>query len=152
MEYIEIILKKISELTKKQMALIVLVGILIWAVSFFGLNPAKKLAEMRNAQRRSDVATIINGIYQYKIDNNGNLPEAITNEPKEICREKAVSCDGLVDLSFLKIESKYMDSVPSDPKEKDQNAAGYQIWKLANGRISVSAPRAEKNATISLSK
>ena len=54
----------------------ILAGIVILAI-----NPSKQLGDTRNAQRRSDVNTILNAVYQYAIDNNGTLPATITVTP-----------------------------------------------------------------------
>jgi len=111
------------------------------------------LLEMRNSQRRSDVVNILNAVYQYSADHGGDLPFQLAGSPAMICRSKAQSCEGLVDISqILASEKKVLSSVPVDPKEKDPNSSGYQISRLANGRINVTAPLAENNAAISLSK
>lgn len=47
----------------------ILAGIVILAI-----NPTKQLGDTRNAQRRSDVLTILNAVYQFSIDHNGKLP------------------------------------------------------------------------------
>lgn len=117
------------------------------------INPAKKLLEMRNSQRRTDVVNILNSVYQYSLDHGGALPASITSEPTMICKSKASSCEGLVDISGITGDKKYLlSAVPTDPKEKNTNSSGYQISRLANGRISVAAPLAENKAVISLSK
>ncbi|KKQ38971.1 MAG: hypothetical protein US57_C0026G0007 [Candidatus Moranbacteria bacterium GW2011_GWC2_37_73] len=141
-KYLEEIKSYIKKSSKKQRVLAVFVLITILAAVVFAINPEKKLLERRNSQRRSDVANILNSVYQYSIDHSGELPESITTQPTVICKSNALSCDG-----------KYLLSkVPVDPKEKNANSSGYQIHKLTNGRISVSAPLAENNAVISLSK
>ncbi|MDD5397017.1 MAG: hypothetical protein PHW24_03080 [Candidatus Moranbacteria bacterium] len=129
-------------------SILVLVG-----VAVFLLNPAKKLLEMRNSQRRSDVVNILNAVYQYRIDNGGALPANISSAANMICSKKASSCEGLVDLSqVLVTEKKILSEVPSDPRESEPNISGYQIFLSSNGRINVTAPLAENNAVISLSK
>lgn len=131
----------------------IFVMLLIVSVVVLLLNPQKKLAERRNAQRRSDVANVLNSVYQYAVDNNGQLPGNITAKPNMICRDNSKSCDGLVDISEIIKDKRYLlSAVPIDPKEKDANISGYQIAKLTNGRISVIAPLAENKAVVSLSK
>ena len=53
-------------------AIAILAGIVILAI-----NPAKQLAETRNSERWADVNTILNAVYQYAIDNDGNIPQRL---------------------------------------------------------------------------
>ena len=156
MEYQELVEKGkkiMKNLTIVQKIVIALAIVIILAVAVYFINPPKKFLEMRNSQRRSDVVNILNSVYQYSIDHNGQLPSIISSTPTMICKTKAPSCDGLVDISEITSNKKYLLSqVPVDSKEKDVNSSGYQIVKLGSGRISVSAPLAENGAVISLSK
>lgn len=152
-EYLEKVKSFVKKSTLQQRLLVALLLLVLLALTIFLLNPRKKLLEMRNSQRRSDVVNILNSVYQYSLDNNGTLPEKITAEPTMICKGKAASCDGLVDISEIIKDKKYLlSAVPVDPKEENANSSGYQISKLSNGRINVAAPLAENNAVIKLSK
>lgn len=134
-------------------AIAILAGIVIVAI-----NPGKQLGDTKNAQRRSDVNTILNAVYQYSIDNNGVVPSTIptsatcaTPATNEICRLGGV-CTGLVDLSALTTNEKYLVGIPTDPVGASTNGTGYFISKSANNRITVCAPSAEQGAVISATK
>lgn len=122
----------------------ILAGIVIVAI-----NPGKQLADTRNAQRRVDIKTLLDASVQYQID-NGNVPSSITATPTEICKIGG-SCSGLIDLSVL--VPTYVSSLPIDPlAAASANGNGYQISKSAStGRLTVSAPSAERGAVISAS-
>jgi type IV pilus assembly protein PilA len=128
-------------------AISILAGIVIVAI-----NPTKQLGETRNAQRRADVNTILNAVYQYAIDNNGSLPGpgTITTTPTEICRTNG-TCTGLIDLGNLTTNEKYVVSIPFDPSTATANSTKYLISKTANNRVTVSAT-GEQGATITATR
>lgn len=135
-------------------AIAILAGIVILAI-----NPNKQLGDTRNAQRRSDVNTILSAVYQYSIDNSGSLPPTIPTgtcgsvASAEICKTDAASCAGLVDLSAtITTSSKYLVSMPTDPTGSSTNGAGYQIVTTTNSRVTVCAPDAEQSATITVTR
>lgn len=126
----------------------ILAGIVIIAI-----NPGKQLGDTRNAQRKIDVNTILNAVYQHSLDNNGVLAPQITTTPTEICKTGAASCATLVDLSSTTLNEKYLVSLPLDPQgASSTNGTGYIISKTANGRVKVEAPRAEQGTTISVTR
>jgi prepilin-type N-terminal cleavage/methylation domain-containing protein len=135
-------------------AIAILAGIVIIAI-----NPGKQLADTRNAQRRVDVNTILNAVYQYSIDNSGTLPNNIAattcnaTATNEICATGAASCASLTDLSSTTVNQKYIVSVPMDPSgATTTNGTGYRIAKSGNGRVTVCAVAAEQGATISVTR
>lgn len=80
------------------------------------------------AQRRSDVNTILNAVYQYAVDHNGNFPSSIpTGEGGEICRSNVSDCTDFIDLSVLQ---KYLNVMPIDPQAayEDYEGTGYGIF------------------------
>ncbi len=126
----------------------ILAGIVIVAI-----NPNKQLGDTRNANRRSDINTILNAVYQYAIDNNGTLPATITASSTEICKTSVSPCTGLIDLAVLTNSEKYMTKMPNDPNGTcATNGVCYEIYKSANGRVTVVAPDAEQGATISVTR
>jgi len=132
----------------------ILAGIVILA-----LNPAKQLADTRNAQRRADVTTILNAVYQYSIDHNGAIPNTIpTTTPIEICYTagSSTACGNysLVDLHTLTDNEKYLTAIPHDPSGGCAPAGVcYQVSKSVDGRITVYAPGTEQGiGTISVTR
>lgn len=135
-------------------AIAILAGIVIVAI-----NPGKQLADVRNAQRRADVKTILNAVQQYMIDNNGNLPVPVTGYAIStieyyICPtfySEQGDCVGMVDLLDLTDDQKYIVSIPFDPSVNTVANTGYKIKRNATtGRITVSAPLAELDAVITV--
>jgi type IV pilus assembly protein PilA len=145
-------LRKKKGFTLLEVLLVIAIIAVLAAIVIVAINPGKQMGEARNAQRRSDVGTILNAVYQYSIDNNGQIPAGITATATDICRTGASACTGLVDLSTLTASGRYIGAVPNDPSSSDPSA-GYQILRDATtGRITVSAPSAEQGATISATR
>ncbi len=107
--------------------------------------------DARNAQRRYDVNSILNGVYQYSIDHNWKVPSSITSTQTKICRTNATNCKGLIDLDVL--TGSYLLYIPYDPSSTDANSTDYTIMKdSVTQRITVSAPKAEKGVVISVTR
>lgn len=144
-----------SGFTLLEVLLVVAVIAILAGIVIVAINPGKNLGDSRNSQRSADVNTILNGVYQYSLDNNGAVPAGITTTATEVCATGAASCTGLVDLTALTTSGKYLVSIPKDPQCATvcaANGAGYRIVKDANGRITVNAPSAEQGKTITVTK
>jgi prepilin-type N-terminal cleavage/methylation domain-containing protein len=126
-----------------------IIGILAGFVVLI-INPTSQLGNTRNAQRNTDLNTILNAVYQYAVDNNGTLPTTITQTSTEICITS--TCAGLIDLSVLTINEKYLAVIPIEPQKTNTNGAGYMVKKTANGRITVEAQFEELGVTISATR
>lgn len=134
--------------------LLLVIGIIaiLAAIVIVAINPTKQLGDARNTQRQSDVSTILNAVYQYSIDNNGNLPPDITVTETEICRSGVnVDCttNSLVNLNVL--TGSYVVAIPNDPKSLSTTSTDYTIKKTGN-RITVAAPDAEQGKVISVTR
>lgn len=149
--------------------LLLVIGIIaiLASIVIVAINPTKQLADARDAQRRSDVNTILNAAYQYAIDNNGTLPSCIDTTAKGVCTggsdctsyaggddhpsgagEPTSGCD----LDTL--TGSYLVNLPTDPSGAPTGStvySGYDIVRDANKRVTVSAPFAE-NTTISVTR
>lgn len=141
--------------TLLEVLLVVAIISILAGIVIIAINPGKQLGDSRNTQRQADVATILNAVYQYSVDNSGTVPAGITVTATEGCVTGSASCTGLVDLALLTTAEKYLTAIPKDPQCPTNCAAtgvGYRLLKSANGRITVSAPGAEQGKTISVTR
>lgn len=148
-------MKQQGGFTLLEVLLVVAIIAILAGIVIIAINPGKNLGDSRNSQRQADVTTILNGVYQYSLDNNGAMPSGITTTATEICATGAASCAGLVDLAAVTTNEKYLVSMPKDPQCTTAcatNGTGYKINKTANGRLVVAAPAAEQSKTISVSR
>ena len=138
--------------------LLLVIGIIaiLASIVIVAINPTKQLGDARNAQRRSDVNTILNAVYQYAIDNNGTLPSTIpTTTAKTICQVDVVSgtCTTLNGVNLRMLSGAYLVSIPRDPQVTTSGTGThYNIVQDTNGRITVTAPAAEQGKTISVTR
>lgn len=127
-------------------ALVILASIVILAI-----NPGKQLADTRNAQRSADVNTIINAVYQYAIDNNGDLPPNIDNTAKVICPNGVASTTANCDIDLDVLVPTYLVGMPVDGRALT-DSTGYTIATSTGNRVIVNAPLAEQGQTISVTR
>ncbi len=147
--------------------LLLVIGIIaiLAAIVIVAINPTKQLADARNTQRRSDVGTILNSLYQYAIDNQGNFPSLLTgavNVKYEICVKPSVLGCGGKGYDTRLLMPTYLIAIPQDPRIPGVSAANlaaytgsyYFIEKASLNplRIAVTAPAAENSATISVQR
>ena len=137
--------------TLLEVLLVVAIIAILASIVIFAINPSKQLGDTRNTQRKADINTVLSAVYQYSIDNN-SVPASITSTATPICKTGATSCTGLIDLSVLTTNAKYLVSLPSDPSTATATSTGYTILKDANNRITVAAPSAENSITISATR
>lgn len=144
--------------------ILIVIGIIsiLAAIVIVAINPARQFAQSRNAQRWSNVNTILNAVHQYAVDNNGNLPNQLvvggTALPKDICTTGTNLTDcttsriGLADTTDNQIYVVSLPVDPSCPAGCTASSTGYQIATTTNGRVIVSAPNAELGMTISVTR
>lgn len=144
-------IKKLSGFTLLEILLVVAAISILAGIVIVAINPTKQLGDTRNAERRVDVNTILNAVYQYSLDAQA-LPATITTTSTEVCRTGAASCVGLIDLLVLTTNQKYIVSIPIDPQSTSTDGAGYFVSKSVNGRVTVNAPNAEQGAVISVTR
>jgi len=142
------------------------IGILA-AIVLIAINPNRQLAQARNAQRRSDVNTILNAVYQKIIDEGASgstaTLTAITTSVAEIykngtssgttdCATTAtpVNMSTVASDAGADVVPNYLASIPQDPSEPStSDCSGYTITKNGDNRITVTAPNAAATAELS---
>ncbi|MGA1047917.1 MAG: type II secretion system protein, partial [Minisyncoccia bacterium] len=116
------------------------IGILA-AIVLVAINPTRQIAQVRNAQRRSDINAIYKALEQYLIDNK-DYPEGITETPKAICNNTVTT--NCVNLSIL--VPTYIAAIPRDP-----SGLVYEVYiNSDNNRIGVEAPGVELSQSLAV--
>lgn len=142
---------KRSGFTLIELLLVIGIIAILASIVIVAINPTKQLADARDAQRRSDVNTILNAVYQYAIDNTGNLPTCIATTTKDICTSGSACADLANGCDLDVLTGSYLVGIPEDPSGANGNDTNYDIARDANGRVTVTAPEAE-NTTISVTR
>lgn len=139
-------------------AIAILAGIVIIAI-----NPTKQLGVTRNAQRQSDVSAILNSVYQYAVDNNGNMPAGLDSatSTSQVLGTAGSGCDSVctatttvaacLDLASNLVPT-YLVGIPFDPSSGAASSTDYYINKLASGRVAVGACDPEQGATFIITR
>jgi len=141
---------------------IAIVGILAGIV-ILALNPGKQLGDANDAERRVDVNTIMNAVYQYALDNDGDFPAGIDaiEGTSQVLGTSASGCDttctdattvtACVDLSG-DLVSDYIVDIPQDPSSGTAANTDYYINELANGRLTVGSCDPEQADSIEITR
>lgn len=114
--------------------LLVVIGIIgiLAAVVLVAVNPGRQFASARDTQRRSDLYSVTNAVYQYAAENNGSLPASITTNPTDI---------GTAGLNLATdLVPTYIAAMPVDPDPSYTQAnTGYIMHLDVNGRVVATA-------------
>lgn len=145
--------------------LIIVIGMLVFLIAgvLVAIDPGRRFAESKNAQRWQETASILNAVLKYQADSDGTHLASVaglTAGQYSIIGTAASGCNSgctqagttqaaCADLSGL--VDTYIESVPIDPDTTtwDATSTGYYISKSTNGRITIGAcvPEAEGGTT-----
>ncbi len=137
--------------------LLVVIGVIaiLAAIVLVAVNPGRQFAQARDTQRRSDLYSITNAIYQFAAEHDGNLPDtdgddSATNFPQTPTCISALttgtSAAGCFDLAQGTDEAgtetivpTYIAEMPMDPSTGTSDNTQYYVNEDANGRVVASA-------------
>ncbi len=128
--------------------ILIVMGIIaiLAAIVIVAINPSRQFAQARNAQRESNVATILSAIGQNIADNKG------TFDPDGDCDAITASVEhigtgaGNTDLVDCLVPTYIPTSIPFDPQEGDDADTEYTVEVDAVGRYTVCAPLHDEDA------
>ncbi len=125
---------------------------ILFALSFIAIDPAKNFMDARDAQRLSDVESIKNAVNQYASENNLGLSDFEDMPSCTITSTKIGTKSGMVNLTD-KLVDAYITEIPFDPSTtleySQPGDTGYEICKLTDTTVKVSAPLSENGIVIS---
>jgi len=115
---------------------------ILLVVGIIAINPSKQLADARNAQRRSDLSSIANAIYQYTIEPGNQLSTLGITEDAG-CTVAVSSLEGLLNPT-------YISAIPTDPTSG--NGTSYFVGlDSTSKRITVCSDSVEGNGGVAIS-
>lgn len=139
--------------------LLVVIGVLaiLLTITLIAINPQRQFQQANNTKRTSDVNQILNAVYEYAADTRGALPAGIGTTVT------AVSNTGTGAAFCTALVPTYLAALPSDPTTNDGAPVtqadcagtydtGYTIIQTTANRVTVSAPLAELQTVISVTK
>lgn len=157
--------KNQSGLTLVELLIVIAVIAILAAVAFVAIDPAARFAEARNAERWSDVSTIMEAAQQSFVDLEGELSDDLSDIDSDDTTVQIVtdgaaslvctsySCGSLtvastsceVDLSGM--EGDYFAEVPIDPSNTGADSAYYINYNSGIFTVGSCTPEAEKDGT-----
>jgi len=149
-------MKKREGFTLIELLIVIGVIAILAGIIYVAVDPARRLAEARNAERWSSANAVLNAVLKYTVDQAGQLPATATaidnaagtvqiiGEGGAAC---PVTCSGetvaptncFVSGLDTDLVDNYLAAIPQDPSNGSANDTRYFINKSANGRITVGA-------------
>jgi len=153
--------KKQRGVTLIELLLVIAIIAIITAAILVAINPAKRLAQSRNAKRWQETSAVLNAVLKYMVDNSGSYPSGIDSTTGTVqvlgtggagacatCSgESVVTSGNCLDLSSDLVD-QYLSAIPSDPQTGTAADTQYFINKTSNGRIKVGACNDELGVNI----
>jgi prepilin-type N-terminal cleavage/methylation domain-containing protein len=144
-------MKNRKAFTLVELIIVIAIIAILAAAIFVAIDPARRLHEARNARRSSDVATILDAVKMYQLDNEGEHYVKIENAQEDhyyIIGQEALMCDSsctaigdaaIACIDIRDMGANYLDTVPMDPKIGTPERTWYYLMKGSNGAITTGA-------------
>lgn len=155
--------------------LLLVIGIIaiLAAIVIVAINPTRQLGQARNAQRNSDVNTMLNAVWQYAIDHSGNMPcegAVCVDATWRMLGTSNTGCDGVLtvtptgatnhcetaDITSISADclnlassltGTYVVSIPGDPRYGSGAKSFYAVRNNGN-RVTVRGCYTEGGASV----
>lgn len=135
-----------------EVILVISIALILGAVITFSALPRRELAELRDRERRNDVARLFVALRDYRRDHGQTILSTIPRAITPICRTYAATTTTCFDLTSTLVHQAYLSFIPVDPLETDPAWSGYVI-SYASGTppyVTIAAPRAERDPHIGI--
>jgi len=133
-----------------EILLVVALIAILATVTIVAINPARNMANTRNAERSSEVGQILNAVSQY-LTEEGHTVSGLGTIATCPAVTNIGSGTGNVNLAAVLVPV-YIPAIPTDPVGGTAENTGYTICVSAENRFTVAAPGAEGGKTISVQR
>jgi hypothetical protein len=137
---------------------------IVLAIGLLVIDPARHLAEARDAERMDAANSLLSALYKFAADNAGRLPAGVQTAAigsASMLGTAASGCDqtcGEVTLQAACLDltndlvGNYVAALPVDPKHGTFEQTGYYIERTASNVLTVGVCAPERMETIRVSR
>lgn len=149
-------MKRQKGFTLVEMLIVVTILAVLVATIVAAINPAKVIAEARNARRWGDVNATMTAIYRYVIENSTNINQISTQE-----MELGTATDGCNNncpnatkdcLDLSQTLQGYLPIIPVDPLVGTSKRTGYSVKRDSFNVVTVTACKSENGLVIKMAR
>jgi type II secretory pathway pseudopilin PulG len=151
--------KYITGMTLIEIMIAVTLMTFIAGLGFYALNPAGQLAQSRNTQRKLHLTTFIAAIRQNIADKNTGVFNCASGDIPTSTKKMASTVSSTTYNIAPCLVPVYVPTLPFDPTAPQAHYTsasdydtGYTIVKNSSSQITISAPYAEQNQSITITR
>jgi prepilin-type N-terminal cleavage/methylation domain-containing protein len=135
--------------------ILLVIGIIatLAVIIIVALDPGKRFEDARNSRRLSDIQSILSAVQQYMVDNQGALPDGISETETQIGASNINCADTVTSSTVCHVTTQdcadlssettglghYLKTIPVDPQNGDADYTHYSVEVDANGIVTVRA-------------